>query len=115
MYCHARAFTSLSERLGGMALALHASLFEATRQEALPAAQLAALASLVRAAPYARLPVDLLHQTLQVRAQSLQLHAYDDDQPECCISNCCISNCRTHDPFTAAECPPRGTSVILPK
>ena len=49
-----------------MALALHASLFEATRQETLPAAPLAALASLLRAAPYARLPADLLPQTLQV-------------------------------------------------
>ena len=61
-----RAFTSLSERLGGMALALHASLFKATQQETLPAAPLAAIASLLRAAPYARLCEDLLPQTLKV-------------------------------------------------
>ena len=70
-----RAFTALSERLGSLALALHASLFEATRQETLPAAPLAALTSLLRAAPYARLPADLLPQTLQVPGGStIQRH-----------------------------------------
>jgi len=56
-----------------MALALHASLFEATRQETLPAAPLVALASLVRAAPYARLPANLPQDTLQERPDWLKL------------------------------------------
>ncbi len=63
-----RGFITLSASLGLMALALHEGLLEALKREsssAVLAQDLKALAALVAATPYHRLPSGLLTRTLQ--------------------------------------------------
>lgn len=70
-----RGFTTLSATLGQLVVTTHHGLFEAIEQEAyLPAvaSSLRALAVLATAAPYARLPADLLPRVIQAGPSGLR-------------------------------------------
>ena len=64
-----RGFTTLSGTLGRLAVALHAGLLQALAAEEDPGARVAllrALGALVCAAPFHRLPPELLPQVIEV-------------------------------------------------
>ena len=72
-----RGFTTLSGTLGKLAVCLHEGLLQALAREGdstALAAVLQALAALVTAAPYARLPPEVLLRALAVRAPSPPCH-----------------------------------------
>lgn len=80
-----RGFTTLSASLGSMAVALHTGLLHAARHEGSPAVLAVALRSLcvlLRAAPYERLPPQLLADALAVVSPRLWPQSQQQQQQD---------------------------------